>query len=156
LEGQEQVFVGYKHLEVESQLLAMQLDGDQVGLVLARNPFYAEGGGQISDVGIVEGEGWEVEVKGVSKIGEEVAVFGTIDDATALEGIVATETTVCAKVDSVTRSDIQRNHTATHLLHASLRKALGNHVAQRGSLVAPDRLRFDFTHDHPMTDEECA
>ena len=156
LEGQEQVFVGYKHLEVESQLLAMQLDGDQVGLVLARNPFYAEGGGQISDIGIVEGKGWEVEVKRVSKIGEEVAVFGTIDDATALEGIIATETTVCAKVDSVTRSDIQRNHTATHLLHASLRKALGNHVAQRGSLVAPDRLRFDFTHDHPMTDEECA
>ena len=156
LEDQRQVFEGYKHLEVESQLLAMQLDGDQVGLVLARNPFYAEGGGQISDVGIVEGEGWKVEVKGVSKKGDEVAVFGTIDDATALEGIIATETTVRAKVDSVTRSETQRNHTATHLLHASLRETLGNHVVQRGSLVAPDRLRFDFTHDHPMTDEECA
>ena len=156
LEDQRQVFEGYKHLEVESQLLAMQLDGDQVGLVLARNPFYAEGGGQISDVGIVEGEGWKVEVKGVSKKGDEVAVFGTIDDATALEGIIATETTVRAKVDSVTRSETQRNHTATHLLHASLRETLGNHVVQRGSLVAPDKLRFDFTHDHPMTDEECA
>ena len=155
LKDQEQAFKGYDHLEVETPLISMQVHGDQAGLILKKNPFYAEGGGQVSDVGCVEGEGWKLAVKGVGKISGKTAVIGTIDDMDALEGMVPGDS-VCAKVDWSIRCKTQRNHTATHLLHSSLREILGKHVAQRGSLVAPERLRFDFAHDHPMTDEECS
>ena len=127
-----------------------RLDGGRYALVLDPNPFYAEGGGQVSDVGAVEGDGWRLVVQDVRKVAGRIAVVGPLD------GIFPDRADVhgCAAVDARARHDTERNHTATHLLHAALRKTLGAHVRQRGSLVAPDRLRFDFSHDAPLTDEQ--
>ena len=148
-----QVFVGYDLLDVETALLALRVGDEGVAFQLAENPFYAEAGGQVSDTGWVEGDGWSVAIVEAVRVGERVAVWGQ-----DLEGALPMEITaplrVHARVDSVTRRNTQRNHTATHLLHAALRSVLGTHVVQRGSLVAPDRLRFDYAHNAPMTEEE--
>ncbi len=149
----EQRFLGYDQLDVETEVLEVRLSEDGVALQLADNPFYAEGGGQVSDTGTVEGEGWTLTVRDTVRIGDRVAVFGTLGGGSLpdpLEG----PPLVRARVDAPTRRDTQRNHTATHLLHAALRRTLGTHVHQRGSLVAPDRLRFDFAHPAPMGGEE--
>ncbi|MBI4514132.1 MAG: alanine--tRNA ligase [Gemmatimonadetes bacterium] len=142
----EQTWVGYDDLAVDTEVLAAKLNGSRVGLQLKENPFYAEAGGQISDTGYVEGDGWRLEVAEVARLDGRVAVFGT------LEGRFKPGP-VRAVVDP-RRLDTQRNHTATHLLHAALRQVLGPHAQQAGSLVAPDRLRFDFTHPGPLTPEE--
>ena len=153
LEGTPQRFLGYEHLDVDTELLALRIGDDGVGFQLAENPFYAEGGGQVSDTGWIEGEGWSIAIVNVHRVGDYVAVWGPDS-----EGVFPREEEaplrVHARVDPATRRDTQRNHTATHLLHAALRNVLGTHVVQRGSLVAPDRLRFDFSHNSPMTDEE--
>src|SRR2546430_12163694 len=115
---------------------------DVVELVLQENPFYAESGGQISDTGQVKGKGWTLDVEGVEKV----------DGMSAVVGHFAEEfepTPVLAQVDEPRRKNIERNHTATHLVHAALRRILGPHVRQQGSVVAPDRLRFDFAHHGP-------
>ncbi len=155
LPDQDQSFEGYDHLQTETEVLSIRVDQDRVAFLLADNPFYAEGGGQISDVGIVEGDGWVVEIRQVAKMGGKIVVAGIVNDVAVFEQ-ASPPLIVRAKVDSSIRYNTQRNHTATHLLHASLRETLGEHVVQRGSLVAPDRLRFDFTHNGPMTDQECA
>jgi len=144
-----QRFVGYEELEVETRLLAAGESGDGMALILEDNPFYAESGGQVSDQGWVSGDGWRLVVSrvAVNDAGQTVVV-GTLDGSFSMEGAVA------ASVDASLRSDTQRNHTATHLLHAALRELLGEHVQQAGSLVAPDRLRFDFSHRGPLTPEE--
>ena len=127
----------------------------QLGLLLQRYPFYVEGGGQVSDRGRLLGSEWNFAVEGIARDGEWVEVRGRPEDdflernASALLGA-----TVTAEVDPRHRRDTERNHTATHLLHAALRTVLGDHVRQRGSLVAPDRLRFDFAHTAPMTAAE--
>jgi alanyl-tRNA synthetase len=146
-----QSFVGYDRLGGETAVLAWRADGGKVGLVLRENPFYAESGGQVSDVGEVTGEGWTLRVTDVAKTGGRTAVFGTVTGAFSKLG---PGRTVTAWVDPPVRRDTIRNHTATHLLHAALRSVLGKHVVQRGSLVAPDRLRFDFAHSAPMTADE--
>jgi alanyl-tRNA synthetase len=148
-----QSFVGYDRLGGETEVLAWRRDGDKVGLVLRDNPFYVESGGQVSDVGQVEGEGWTLRVTHVAKVSGRTAVFG---DVTGKFSKLGPGRTVTAAVDAPVRRDTIRNHTATHLLHAALRSVLGRHVVQRGSLVAPDRLRFDFAHNQPMTLEERA
>ena len=147
----EQEFVGYDRLRVETPVLAHeQLNGARA-FVLERNPFYVEAGGQVSDSGYLRGEGWELAVESVVKNdrGQTVVVgeptHGQIPDAP--DGVLAV-------VEEHSRRDTERNHTATHLLHAALRFVLGEHVHQAGSLVAPDRLRFDFSHHGPLTDEE--
>ena len=155
LPDQNQMFRGYDQLQIDTQVLSLQVGRGRAAFLLADNPFYAEGGGQISDVGIVEGDGWEVEINQVVKLGERIVVAGAVRGMAALE-VGTSPLTVRARVDSTVRCNTQRNHTATHLLHASLRKTLGKHVVQRGSLVTPDRLRFDFAHNAPMTDEECS
>ncbi len=147
----DQVFVGYDRLSSETDVLAYRKDGDVVGLVLRENPFYLESGGQVSDVGTVNGDGWTLEVTDVAKVGDWSVVFGRMEGELP-EG--AREMRVTARVPDSVRRDTVRNHTATHLLHAALRQVLGEHVVQRGSLVAPDRLRFDFAHTAPMTPEE--
>ena len=148
-----QLFLGYDHLDVETDLLALRVSDDVVAFQLAENPFYAEAGGQVSDTGWVEGDGWSIAIVEAVRVGDRVAVWGQ-----DLEGALPVEIDgplpVHARVDSVTRRNTQRNHTATHLLHAALRSVLGTHVVQRGSLVAPDRLRFDYAHNAPMTEEE--
>ena len=152
-EGQE--FAGYAHRELETEVLAARVEEDLVGLVLKKNPFYLEAGGQVSDGGQVRGDGWAMEVRDVRRIEDRVAVSGPL-----LEGKppldLASSLPVRAMVSEGRRHDTERNHTATHLLHAALRQVLGEHVVQRGSLVAPDRLRFDFAHTSPLTDPERA
>ncbi|MFZ4812989.1 MAG: alanine--tRNA ligase [Phototrophicaceae bacterium] len=124
--------------------------GDQVEVVLRETPFYVESGGQVSDTGIIEGEGWSIDVEDMAK-----PVAGLIiHRAEVLEGSPRVGSPATAKVDVARRNAITRNHTGTHLLHAALRNQLGKHVEQRGSLVAPDRLRFDFVHDEKVTDEQ--
>jgi len=149
----EQEFVGYRETDLETEVLALHEDEGRLGLVLARNPFYVESGGQVSDGGIVEGHRWGLSVDDVRRIGNRVAVFGPLEGEARPdpgEGPLR----VRARVVPDLRHDTERNHTATHLLHAALRAVLGTHVVQRGSLVAPDRLRFDFAHTAPMTREE--
>ena len=150
-EDAEQEFVGYDSIDVVTEVIALREEGGRAALALRQNPFYLEAGGQVNDTGIVEGAGWRLEVSDVRRLGGRVAVIG------ALQGRLPQATTpirVHAAVDRRTRHDTVRNHTATHLLHAALRAELGTHVQQRGSLVAPDRLRFDFAHTRPLTAEE--
>jgi len=146
-----QDFVGYGSTEVETGVLGWRRHDDgRLALVLASNPFYLESGGQVSDRGRVVGEGWSVDVTEVRRVGPWTAISGAVRG----EGAPSTGETVTARVEPDLRHDTERNHTATHLLHAALRDVLGDHVVQRGSLVAPDRLRFDFAHTAPMTEEE--
>ncbi len=149
----EQRIVGYEELGVETEVLAIRISEDGVALQLADNPFYSEGGGQVSDTGTVEGEGWSLQIRDAVRVGGRVVVVGELSDG-ALPDDVEGALRVRARVDVSSRRDTERNHTATHLLHAALRGVLGTHVVQRGSLVAPDRLRFDFAHTAPLTDEE--
>ena len=142
-----QRFVGYEMTEAETEILEYRRDGSRLELVLRENPFYAESGGQVSDTGIVHGGGWELPVEDVIKAGDKQVVVGPYEgDFEA--------TPVKAEVDEARRRNIERNHTATHLVHAALRHVLGDHVRQAGSVVAPDRLRFDFSHHAPVTDAE--
>jgi len=142
----QQDWVGYDQLIVDTEVLAAARENDRYLLKLRANPFYAEAGGQISDRGYVEGDGWRLEVKDVLRHEDEVVVVGPIEGQFKPGDVRAI-------VDEA-RRDTQRNHTATHLLHAALRTVLGEHVTQAGSLVAPDRLRFDFTHSGPMSEGE--
>ena len=116
--------------------------------MLARQPFYAEAGGQVSDRGWICGQGWRVEVQEVLQPLEGLQLLrGEVLEGRAQAGAAR------AIVDAERRAAITRNHTATHLLHAALREVLGTHVQQRGSLVAPERLRFDFTHGERVGDD---
>jgi alanyl-tRNA synthetase len=143
----EQEFAAYRATELETGILAYRPMDDGVALQLRENPFYAESGGQISDVGHVYGDGWEMRVREVRRVGGRVAVVGPVEGEFQAGPVRAV-------VEAPARRDTQRNHTATHLLHAALRRVLGEHVQQQGSLVAPDRLRFDFLHTGPLTPAE--
>jgi len=149
----EQRFTGYDQLESETDVLALRISEGGLALQVAENPFYVEGGGQVSDTGLVEGDGWSCEILDVARVGDRVALLGTVPEG-AFPASPEGSLRVRALVDSSLRRDTQRNHTATHLLHAALRRVLGAHVVQRGSLVSPDRLRFDFSHTAPMTADE--
>jgi alanyl-tRNA synthetase len=143
-------FVGYSATESDTEVVAIRrLSGGRIALVLKETPFYAESGGQIADAGEIVGDGWSVAVDEVKKVeGRHVAIgeltgefhFGRAH----------------ARVPVERRRDTERNHTATHLLHAALRQVLGEHVTQAGSLVAPDRLRFDFHHHGPIKAEQLS
>jgi alanyl-tRNA synthetase len=148
-EGVEQEFAAYRATALETEVIAFRRGDEGVALQLRENPFYAESGGQISDSGHVYGEGWTMAVEQVRRVGGRVAVIGPVE-GDFRPGPVR------AVVEEPTRRDTERNHTATHLLHAALRRVLGEHVQQQGSLVAPDRLRFDFTHNGPATPEQLA
>jgi alanyl-tRNA synthetase len=145
--GPEARFVGYDVVEIETQVTAVRHLGDgRLAVMLRESPFYAESGGQISDRGEIIGDGWKLDVDEVRKIDGRPAAVG------ALEGTFAWGR-VTARVPSDRRLDTERNHTATHLLHAALRQVLGEAVHQAGSLVTPERLRFDFTHHGPVSPE---
>jgi alanyl-tRNA synthetase len=126
--------------------------GDEAEVVLDRTPFYAESGGQVGDVGVLENEGARLLVTDAYSPTSGV----TVHRVTVEQGGLKVGDTLSAHVDAEKRSRTMANHTATHLLHAALREVLGPHVKQAGSLVAPDRLRFDFTHFAPLTQEEIA
>ncbi len=146
----EGAFVGYATTQVLSDVTAVRtLDDGRVAVMLRESPFYAESGGQVSDQGEIVGDGWRVEVTDVKKADGRIAAIGTLTGTVAFG-------TATAIVPAGRRKDTERNHTATHLLHAVLREQLGEHVHQAGSLVAPDRLRFDFTHHGPIDAEQLA
>jgi alanyl-tRNA synthetase len=146
-EAGEVRFVGYDTIEIETQVSAVKhLDGGRMAILLRETPFYAESGGQISDKGEIVGDGWRLDVDDVRKVDGRPAAVGKVTGKFQFGRVTA-------KVPSHARKDTERNHTATHLLHAALRQVLGDSVHQAGSLVAPDRLRFDFTHHGPVKPE---
>jgi alanyl-tRNA synthetase len=152
-------FLGYETEGAEGVVSALVKDGKDVAalekgesgaVVLNQTPFYGESGGQVGDTGVLIGDGVRFKVTDTQKYaGDVFAHIGTVE-----EGTLKTGTALALEVDHTRRGAIRRNHSATHLLHEALRQVLGDHVAQKGSLVAPDRLRFDFSHPKPMTGEE--
>ena len=137
-------FVGYETVEIETIVTAVRHFPDgRVAVMLSESPFYAESGGQVSDHGEIVGKGWRVAVDDVKKFEGRIAAIGTVEGELSFG-------TCTARVPATRRRDTERNHTATHLLHAALRRVLGDHVHQAGSVVEPDRLRFDFTHHGPI------
>jgi alanyl-tRNA synthetase len=140
-------FIGYDSIEIETQVTAVKHFPDgRVAILLRESPFYAESGGQVSDRGEIVGEGWHVDVDDVKKVDGRPAAFGRIAGTFSFGRVTA-------RVPNDRRRDTERNHTATHVLHAALRQVLGESVHQAGSLVAPERLRFDFTHHGPVNAE---
>jgi alanyl-tRNA synthetase len=140
-------FVGYETLKATTGVAAIEPQGERALLKLETSPFYAEGGGQVADSGLVRWDGDEAEVVDVYRVGG--------DQVVAIEAKeIPPGAEVEAVVDRQTRHATMRNHTATHLLHAALRERLGTHVRQAGSAVRPDKLRFDFTHGQSLSPEE--
>jgi alanyl-tRNA synthetase len=153
-------FCGYDRLVAEGAIRAILQDGREVAalaagqeaqIVLDCSPFYAESGGQVGDVGVLECPQGRFVVRDTRKLGEAQLHVGHLES-----GILEPGLQVMAHVDAATRQATVLNHSATHLLHAALRRVLGTHVAQKGSLVAPDRLRFDFSHFQPVAPAELA
>ncbi len=126
--------------------------GDDIELFLAATPLYPEGGGQVGDRGVIAGPNGRVEVLDAQRVAGKLIVHR----GRVREGRIAVADEVTARVDPQHRGHTKRNHTATHLLHAALRQVIGPHVRQAGSLVAPDHLRFDFTHTEAATPEQLA
>jgi alanyl-tRNA synthetase len=142
-------FVGYETLRATTGLAAVEPVDGRALVKLEESPFYAEGGGQVADSGVLRWGGEEARVVDVYRLGEDQALEVEPSGA-AIEPGVAVE----AEVEAETRHATMRNHTATHLLHAALRERLGTHVRQAGSAVRPDKLRFDFTHGQALSREE--
>jgi alanyl-tRNA synthetase len=152
-------FLGYELLESEGVVLAILVGGDKRSsleggeealMILDKTPFYAESGGQVGDTGVLEGQTGQFRVKDTVKVaGSFHAHLGEIST-----GLLTVGDVVNSKVDRERRQSTVLHHSATHLLHAALKAILGDHVEQRGSLVAPDHLRFDFTHPKAVSEEE--
>jgi alanyl-tRNA synthetase len=155
-------FLGYETETAEGAVAALVKDGKEVdslkagesgAIVLNQTPFYAESGGQVGDTGVLTGEGGvKFRVADTQKKAGDLFVHQGLVE----QGMLKLGTALQLEVDHGRRSAIRANHSATHLLHEALRQVLGDHIAQRGSLVAPDRLRFDFVHPKPITAEELA
>ncbi len=155
-------FLGYSTESAEGSILAILVDGKpvesaapgtEVAVLLNQTPFYAESGGQVGDAGLISaGEACRIVVRDTQKkLGELFVHYGVVAHGEAKLGLP-----VVAEVDHARRGTIRAHHSATHLLHEALRRRLGTHVSQKGSLNAPDRLRFDVSQPTPMTDEDLA
>ncbi|MBO6902036.1 MAG: alanine--tRNA ligase [Rhizobiaceae bacterium] len=154
-------FLGYSSEAAEGVVSALVREGtevavagkgDDVAVVLNQTPFYGESGGQVGDTGVIRGDDFEIAVSDTQKKGDGLFVhYGKVISGEAKPGAAAE-----LEVDHGRRSQIRANHSATHLLHEALREVLGSHVAQKGSLVAPERLRFDFSHPKPIGEVELA
>ena len=152
-------FLGYESLVSHTVAVGMLSDGEVVGevtegdeveIALVETPFYPEGGGQVGDAGEIVGPEGKIVIHDTQRVMPDLIMqFGKV-----VQGNISLGQPIDAYVDPVRREDTARNHTATHLLHAALREVLGAHVRQAGSLVAPDRLRFDFSHVEPVTPDE--
>lgn len=152
-------FLGYDTESAEGVIQAIVRDGasvasaavgDKVQVIVNQTPFYGESGGQMGDTGVITSETAKIEISDTQKKGEGVFVhIGSV-----IEGSLKSGDEVVLTVDHARRSRLRANHSATHLLHEALREVLGTHVAQKGSLVAPERLRFDVSHPKPMSAEE--
>lgn len=157
--GEGNVFTGYERLEEQAKVVALYVDGTAVTelkagqdgiVVLDTTPFYAESGGQVGDAGALEFGHFRFEVDDTQKI--KADVFG--HHGHLPQGVLRVGDSVVAKVDMAKRHATMRNHSVTHLMHKALREVLGTHVQQKGSLVDPDKTRFDFTHNQPVTAEQ--
>ena len=148
-EGPDSEFVGYDELRVETRLMRYRITENEIRVILEKTPFYAESGGQVGDKGTIRGEGFELQVTDTQKDGNHI-----VHICAPLPDFAPKKDTVIAEVVHSARRNTQKNHTATHLLHAALRQVLGTHVTQAGSLVEPDRLRFDFTHYEKVTPQQ--
>jgi alanyl-tRNA synthetase len=154
-------FLGYETEKSEGAVVALVHDGAESfrleagahgAVVLNQTPFYGESGGQIGDVGYMRAKGVRFRVTNTQKkLGDLIVHEGVVEEGALVPGLALE-----LEVDHARRNAVRANHSATHILHEALRRVLGDHVAQKGSLVAPDRLRFDFTHPKPLTDEELA
>ena len=154
-------FLGYDTETAEGVVGAIVKDGTEAeslktgesgAIVLNQTPFYGESGGQVGDTGLMTGEGVKFRVTDTQKkLGDLFVHLGTVEEGTLKSG-----TALALEVDHGRRSSIRAHHSATHLLHEALRQVLGDHIAQRGSMVAPDRLRFDFVHQKPISADELA
>jgi alanyl-tRNA synthetase len=152
-------FLGYETESAEGVVAALVKDGKEVdslkagdsgAVILNQTPFYAESGGQVGDTGVLSGEGVRFRVTDTQKRAGDLFVhLGHLEQGTLKPG-----SALLLEVDHSRRSSIRANHSATHLLHEALRQVLGDHIAQRGSLVSPERLRFDFAHPKPITADE--
>ena len=152
-------FLGYETESAEGVVSALVRDGKEVSslrqgetgaVVLNQTPFYGESGGQVGDTGVMTADGLRLRVTDTQKKAGDLFVHtGVVEEGTLTAGAA-----LALEVDHARRGTIRRNHSATHLLHEALRQVLGDHVAQKGSLVAPDRLRFDFSHPKPMSAAE--
>jgi alanyl-tRNA synthetase len=160
-EGARTVFEGYTQLQAQGKVTAVYVDGvsvpqaqagQQAVVVLDRTPFYAESGGQVGDAGVLLAGQARFDVEDTQKIQSDV--FGHHGKVVA--GTVSVGDVLDAQVDEARRARTMRNHSSTHLMHKALRQVLGEHVQQKGSLVDPDKTRFDFAHDAPMTAEQIA
>jgi alanyl-tRNA synthetase len=152
-------FLGYDTEVAEGVVTALVREGKEIAelkvgesgqVVLNQTPFYGESGGQVGDTGVMSGDGIRARVTDTQKRAGDLFVHAV----TVEQGTLKAGTALALEVDHARRGDIRRNHSATHLLHEALRQVLGDHVAQKGSMVAPDRLRFDFSHPKPVTQEE--
>ena len=157
--GDANRFVGYEKLEEAAKITAIYVDGTSVAemkagqdgiVVLDTTPFYAESGGQVGDAGVIESGSARFDVEDTQKI--KADVFG--HHGHLAQGTLGVGDHVTAKVDMARRHATMRNHSVTHLMHKALREVLGEHVQQKGSLVDADKTRFDFAHNHPVTDEQ--
>ena len=152
-------FLGYETLTASSVAVGIitgdevvndAKQGDEIEIALLETPFYAEGGGQVGDTGEMDGPNGKIEIHDTQRVMPDLIIhFGKV-----VEGTIAMGQNIDCYVNPVRREDTARNHTATHLLHAALRQVLGAHVRQAGSLVAADRLRFDFSHVDAVTPSE--
>ncbi|WP_192253894.1 alanine--tRNA ligase [Mesorhizobium silamurunense] len=152
-------FLGYETEQAEGLVQTLVKDGktvdsasqgDAVAVVVNQTPFYGESGGQMGDTGVITGDGFSIDISDTQKKAD--GLFVHLGKVTS--GTIKTGAAVELKVDHARRSKLRANHSATHLIHEALREVLGTHVAQKGSLVAPDRLRFDISHNKPISPEE--
>ena len=152
-------FLGYKDIEAECKILALVSGGKAINIIekdqdaviiLNQTPFYGESGGQVGDIGFFENNNFKFEVLNTTKI------FGNyfLHSGKVINGKCEINDNIKASIDSENRNLIKYNHSSTHLLHAALRKTLGNHVTQKGSLVNSEKLRFDFSHNNPIEREK--
>lgn len=158
--GEEQNFCGYEDLSIDTEVSGLFCDGkavetlaqgDSGSIVLSKTPFYAESGGQVGDTGLLLSQGGRFVVQDTQKRAGLFVHSGVVE-----QGSIAKQDTIQAQVSNSTRQKTRLNHSATHLLHAALRNVLGTHVAQKGSLVDAEKLRFDFSHDAALSQDEIA
>nr|WP_153004429.1 alanine--tRNA ligase [Tepidimonas taiwanensis] len=157
--GPDNRFVGYEHLQAQAKVVALYHEGTPVAelkagqsgiVVLDETPFYAESGGQVGDSGVLISGSARFEVHDTQKIKAQVHGHHGV----VAQGVIAVGDHVTAQVDGARRAATMRNHSATHLMHKALREVLGEHVQQKGSLVTPERTRFDFAHNAPLTPDQ--
>ncbi|MEE2643725.1 MAG: alanine--tRNA ligase [Myxococcota bacterium] len=148
--GSGRGFAGYRLEQLPVKVQRYRQKGERVELILSETPFYAESGGEIADHGRLEGEGFELRIDDVQKLNGIIHHFGHC----ARPLMLSAESELIATVDTARRAEKTIHHTATHLLHAALKEIVGAHVEQKGSVVEPARLRFDFSHRAPLSEEE--